>query len=215
MVSSVSFPIRWVAPPPQIPQELVVFSCLKFASIWYLLLSSTAFTYSFVLQDLFLQLGECDRTLLLCSHLSSPSICCMRSLDTPQFPQAEASVEALSTRRFRFYRSQYLSDKLEIRTARGNPVHKNRARSVFTLPIYSAPPRSFTPLASFLSRAAALELSQFSRRRRRSSPSPETTDSCCLKAFASFLVCSLSHFSCLGTVATSSRSNSSTVLKPY
>src|SRR3954470_11482427 len=59
MISSVLFPIRWVAPPPNI--LWIVVSSVDHLQIS---LSSTTFIYSFVLHDLSLHLGECDRTLL-------------------------------------------------------------------------------------------------------------------------------------------------------
>ena len=63
MTSSVSFPIRWVAPPPQFFKicflQLLQLDILEDFDFFPQQHSPIVF----VLQDLFLQLGECDRTL--------------------------------------------------------------------------------------------------------------------------------------------------------
>ena len=108
MTSSVLFPIRWVAPSPQ-------FFKICFLQLLQLdILQDFDFCPQqhspivFVLQDLCLQLGECDRTLLsvltylvllseVCVHLKLRSFTSWRfnliipKVSCPRFPQTEAS----------------------------------------------------------------------------------------------------------------------------
>ena len=157
MTSSVLFPIRWVAPPP------------KFFKICFLQLLQLDILEDFdfcpqqhspivfVLQDLCLQLGECDRTLLsvltypvhpseVCVHLKLQSFTSWSF--NPANHQADLSqlqkswslhLKNRQTMSLRFSRSPCLSSRLDKLKAEPSGVYASYHLKIYHAYIYQTP----------------------------------------------------------------------------